>query len=76
MWTGCEDRSVHFRDIQNGQGANTALPVFAEYMKGIYNDTLNLGPIGKNFDISKSIDISIDCDEDLIKFKDNFDEEF
>ena len=76
VWTGCEDRSVHFRDIQNGQGANTALPVFAEYMKGIYNDTLNLGPIGKIFDISKSIDISIDCDEDLIKFKDNFDEEF
>jgi len=76
VWTGCEDRSVHFRDIQNGQGANTALPVFAEYMKGIYNDTLNLDPIRKNFDISKSIDISIDCDEDLIKFKDNFDEEF
>ena len=76
VWTGCEDRSVHFRDIQNGQGANTALPVFAEYMKGIYNDTLNLDPIRKIFDISKSIDISIDCDEDLIKFKDNFDEEF
>ena len=76
VWTGCEDRSVHFRDIMNGQGANTALPVFAEYMKGIYNDTLNLDPIRKNFDISKSIDISIDCDEDLIKFKDNFDEEF
>ena len=76
VWTGCEDRSVHFRDIQNGQGANTALPVFAEYMKGIYNDTLNLDPIRKLFDISKSIDISIDCDEDLIKFKDNFDEEF
>ena len=48
----------------------------AEYMKGIYNDTLKLDPIRKNFDISKSIDISIDCDEDLIKFKDNFDEEF
>ena len=76
VWAGCEDRSVHFRDIQNGQGANTALPVFAEYMKGIYNDTLNLDPIRKLFDISKSIDISIDCDEDLIKFKDNFDEEF
>ena len=76
VWTGCEDRSVHFRDIQNGQGANTALPVFAEYLRGIYNDTLNLGSSGKNFDISKSIDISIDCDEDLIKFKDNFDEEF
>jgi len=76
VWTGCEDRSVHFRDILNGQGANTALPVFAEYMKGIYNDTLNLGPMSKNFDISKSIDISIDCDEDLIKFKDDFEEEF
>ena len=76
VWTGCEDRSVHFRDIQNGQGANTALPVFAEYMKAIYDDTLNFGPITKKFDISKSIDISIDCDDDLIKFNDNFDEEF
>jgi len=76
VWTGCEDRSVHFRDIQNGQGANTALPVFAEFMKAIYDDTLNFGPITKKFDISKSIDISIDCDDDLIKFNDNFDEEF
>ena len=76
VWTGCEDRSVRFRDIQNGQGANMALPVFAEYMKAIYNDTLNIDPQTEKFNISKSVDISIDCDEDLIKFNDNFDEEF
>ena len=30
VWTGCEDRAAHFRSIHLGQGANMALPVFAE----------------------------------------------
>jgi penicillin-binding protein 1A len=37
-WVGCEDRSVHFRTTHLGQGANTALPIWALYMKKIYND--------------------------------------
>ncbi|PKP53086.1 MAG: hypothetical protein CVT92_05815 [Bacteroidetes bacterium HGW-Bacteroidetes-1] len=40
VWTGAEDRSVHFRSIYLGQGANMALPVWALYMKKIYNDPL------------------------------------
>ena len=38
VWTGCEDRSAHFRSIHYGQGAHMALPVFAEFMNGIYMD--------------------------------------
>ncbi|HMM12951.1 MAG TPA: penicillin-binding transpeptidase domain-containing protein, partial [Bacteroidales bacterium] len=38
VWTGAEDRSVHFRSLQLGQGANTALPIWALYMKKIYAD--------------------------------------
>lgn len=38
IWVGAEDRSVHFRTITLGQGANTALPIWALYMKQVYND--------------------------------------
>lgn len=43
IWTGAEDRSVHFRTIGLGQGSNMALPIWAIYMKKIYADpTLNI----------------------------------
>lgn len=35
-WVGAEDRAVHFRTTQLGQGANTALPIWGLYMKKIY----------------------------------------
>jgi penicillin-binding protein 1A len=38
VWVGCEDRSVHFRATNLGQGANMALPVWAYFMKRVYND--------------------------------------
>lgn len=38
IWVGAEDRSIHFRTISMGQGANTALPIWALYMKQVYND--------------------------------------
>lgn len=38
VWTGCEDRSVHFRTTHLGQGANTALPLWAIYMKKVFAD--------------------------------------
>lgn len=43
IWTGAEDRSVHFRTIGLGQGSNMALPVWALYMQKVYADsTLNI----------------------------------
>jgi penicillin-binding protein 1A len=38
VWVGAEDRSVHFRSISLGQGARTAMPVFALFMQKCYND--------------------------------------
>lgn len=39
VWTGCEDRDAHFRAMSLGQGANTALPIWAIYMKKkLYED--------------------------------------
>ncbi len=38
IWVGAEDRSIHFRSISLGQGANMALPIWALYMKKVYAD--------------------------------------
>src|SRR5690606_13891836 len=38
VWTGCEDRAIHFISTNYGEGANSALPVFALYMKKVYAD--------------------------------------
>jgi penicillin-binding protein 1A len=38
VWTGAEDRSVHFYSTADGQGANMALPVWGLFMKKVYDD--------------------------------------
>jgi penicillin-binding protein 1A len=63
VWTGCEDRDIHFRSLSLGEGSNTALPIFALYMKKVYANP-DLG-IKKNvdFDMPKApLSITIDCD--------------
>jgi len=77
VWSGCEDRAAHFRTIYYGQGANMALPVFAEYMQRVYADTLESGVYPIDFDIPKSVDLKLDCGEETNSFRtDEFDEEF
>jgi penicillin-binding protein 1A len=34
VWVGCEDRSVHFNDMFNGQGASLALPILKLLQNG------------------------------------------
>jgi len=72
VWTGCDDRSVHFRDITTGQGANMALPIFAEYMQRVYADTTNSGVHPTPFNISRSIDVKLDCDDSLESIEEEF----
>jgi len=62
VWTGCEDPDIHFRSTSLGEGANSALPIFALFMKKVYANP-ELG-IKKNvdFDPPKSpLTITIDC---------------
>jgi penicillin-binding protein 1A len=62
VWTGCEDRDIHFRSTYLGEGANSALPIFALYMKKVYANS-ELG-IKKNvdFDPPKApLTITLDC---------------
>ncbi len=38
VWVGGEDRSIHFRTSQLGEGSKTALPVYGLFMERIYKD--------------------------------------
>ncbi len=38
VWVGGEDRGIRFRTLSLGQGANTALPIWAKYMTFLYED--------------------------------------
>ena len=38
VWTGADDRGIHFISTDQGGGANSALPIFGLYMQKVYND--------------------------------------
>ena len=43
VWVGAEDRAVHFKYTDDGQGARMAMPIFGYYMKKAYaNKKINL----------------------------------
>lgn len=66
-WVGGEERDIHFLTASMGQGAATALPVWAEYMKKVYADT-SLGYLQEErFDIPlDSLQVPTDTIHDII----------
>lgn len=62
VWTGCEDPDIHFRSTSLGEGANTALPIFALYMRKVYaNPDLGIKK-DVDFDPPKTpLTITLDC---------------
>jgi penicillin-binding protein 1A len=38
VWSGWEDQAIHFETLDEGQGANMALPVFALFIRKVYTD--------------------------------------
>ena len=62
VWVGGEDRSIHFKDIAYGQGATMALPIWALFMKSIY-DNEDLSISKEDFESPDFLTIPIDCDE-------------
>lgn len=80
IWVGAEDRSVHFRSIRLGQGANMALPIWAIYMRKVYADpSLNIKKTDKFQSPLKDISIEFDCEKTNKSgnnINKNFDDEF
>ena len=62
-WVGCEDRIVHFRTLELGQGARTAMPIWALYMKKLYGDiSLNISR-GNFVAPDEPLNVELDCDK-------------
>ena len=62
VWVGAEDRSIHFQNLANGQGASMALPIWAKFLQKVYADPklpLTKGPFEQPAGITKRLD----CDE-------------
>ncbi len=62
VWVGAEDRAAHFADITRGQGASTALPIWALFMKKCYADE-SLKISDKPFDKPANLSIELDCEK-------------
>ena len=62
VWVGGEDRSIHFKDIAYGQGATMALPIWALFMKSVY-DNEDLLISKEDFESPEVLTIPIDCDK-------------
>ena len=61
VWTGAEDRAIHFASTEQGEGANSALPIFALYMKSVYADK-SLKYNKGDFEVPKEgVNITMDC---------------
>ena len=61
VWTGCEDRAFHFTSTRDGEGANSALPIFAGFMKRVYANS-RLKVSRADFEPPKTpITIEYDC---------------
>ena len=59
-WVGGEDMQIHFLSTSLGQGANMALPIWALFMKKVYNDpSLNIPT--SDFEKPAHLSVELDC---------------
>ena len=64
VWVGAEDRSIHFQNLANGQGASMALPIWAKFLLKAYADP-RLKMSDRPFDRPALINKRLDCDETI-----------
>ncbi len=61
-WVGGSEKAIRFPNTKLGQGANTALPIYAKFMQAIYTDsTLQIAPTD-SFAIPQDLKIVLNCD--------------
>jgi len=61
-WVGGDDRSIHFRTIEDGQGARMAMPIWGLFMSKVFNDPLTGIKQEKFPRPEKPLSVEIDCD--------------
>lgn len=61
VWVGCDERTAHFKNGEQGEGSRTALPIFAKFMEKVYHDP-NSGYTYGPFPKAKiDITVNINC---------------
>ncbi|ABG57468.1 penicillin-binding protein 1A [Cytophaga hutchinsonii] len=61
IWVGGDDRSIHFRSMNDGQGARMAMPIWAIFMNHLYNDP-KTGILKERFPTPASpLSVEINC---------------
>lgn len=62
VWVGCDDKFIRFRSTGLGQGASTALPIWAKFVKKVYEDTTLNYNINATFEKPlKELSVELDC---------------
>mgnify|MGYP001359111532 CR=1 FL=1 len=69
VWTGGEDRAIHFEKIAEGQGATMSLPTWALFMKKVYADT-TLTISQEDFEKPEYVGIDTSCGKETSDKKD------
>jgi penicillin-binding protein 1A len=62
VWTGADLRSIHFRTISSGQGANMALPIWGYFYKKVLADPTLGYTEEMEFVRPDHFDINLDCE--------------
>jgi penicillin-binding protein 1A len=62
-WTGAELRSIHFEDLQSGQGARMALPIWGYYMRKVYADRSLPYHDNADFERPANFSVNVNCDD-------------
>lgn len=66
VWVGAEDRSIHFQNLANGQGASMALPIWALFMQKVYADKSLAVPM-RDFEKPAGVLKTLDCGEEKVQ---------
>ena len=62
IWTGFEDRAIHFRSMSLGSGSAMAMPIFGTYMKKALSDS-SLVKVQQVWEAPKQpLSVEINCD--------------
>lgn len=64
VWTGGDDRSIHFRTIDLGAGAHMSLPTFAKFLEQVYANQELMKQLGYGkgeFPKPEQLKIELDC---------------
>lgn len=66
VWVGGEDRDIHFDNLYLGQGANMALPIWALYMTGAYENEDLPYALETPFEAPANFHLNLDCPDEYI----------